>query len=321
MTAFKRAVQPLGHALLEVGERFDNVVVVDADLQHVMETEFFMQRFPHRHFNVGIAEANMVGTSLGLALSGKTVFCGTFACFATQRVADQVATLAHCEGNVKIIGMEPALAAGSNGATHQGMLDLAIMRSMPNMTVFDPCDATEIRAVVHYLAEHPGPAYMRALRKTVLVLLDADTYRFEAGRALRLREGTDVTLIACGIMVERALQAADRLAAEGVSARLVNMSSIKPLDTGEVLAAAEQTGCIVTAENHSILGGLGSAVAETVTGVCPVPVVRIGIRDVFGEVGTMEYLAEKYCLGPAHIVAAAREALEIKTRMRASALQ
>ena len=313
--AYATMKQALGTALVAAGERDGNVVVLDADLQRVTETEAFMKRFPKRHFNLGIAEANMVGVALGIALSGKTVFCGTFACFATQRVADQAAIMAHCEANVKIIGMEAALSAGSNGATHQGMLDLAIMRCMPNMTVFDPCDATEIGAMVRYMAEHPGPTYMRAIRKNVPVILDPATYRFEAGRAPRMRDGHDVTLIACGIMLERALQAAEQLAAEGVSARVVNMSSIKPLDEAEVLAAAKDTACIVTAENHNILGGLGSAVAETVAEHCPVPVVRVGIRDVFGEVGTTEYLAEKFGIGALHIAQAAHQALELKGGM------
>lgn len=309
--AYGTMKQALGTALLAAGERDENVVVLDADLQRVTETEAFMRAFPGRYFDLGIAEANMVGVALGLALSGKIVFCGTFACFATQRVADQVAILAHCEANVKIVGVEAALSAGSNGATHQGMLDLAIMRSMPNMSVFDPCDATEIGAIVRYMAEHPGPAYMRAIRKNVPIILDPATQRFQAGHALRMRDGRDVTLIACGIMLERALQAAEQLAGEGVSARVVNMSSIKPLDEAEALAAARDTGCIVTAENHNILGGLGSAVAETVAEHCPVPVMRVGIRDRFGEVGTADYLAEKFGIGTRHIVQAAHRALEL----------
>jgi transketolase len=318
MSVEKTMDQPLAQAMLEAGERYENVVVLDADLQRVMGSEAFMRRFPQRHYNVGIAEANMVGIALGLALSGKTVFCGTFACFATQRVADQVTLLAHCEANVKIIGMEGALASGSNGATHQGMLDLAIMRAVPNMSVFDPCDATEMRAIVAYMAATPGPAYMRALRKAVPVILDAHTYRFQAGRAVRLREGKDVTLIASGMMLERALQAAEQLAWEDVSARVVAMASLKPLDAGEVLAAAQDTGCIVTAENHNILGGLGSAVAETVTGQTPVPVVRVGVRDVFGEVGSADYLADKYSMSVRHIVQAAHQARQLKRMARAA---
>ncbi len=310
--AYATMKQALGSALLAAGERDENVVVLDADLRHVTETDAFVHAFPQRYFNLGVAEANMVGVALGLALSGKTVFCGSFACFATQRVADQVATLAHCEANVKIIGMEAALASGSNGATHQGMLDLAIMRAMPNMSVFEPCDATEIGAIVQYMAQHAGPAYMRAIRKNVPIILDSSTHGFEAGRALRMRDGRDVTLIASGIMLERALLAAEHLADEGVSARVVNMSSIKPLDEGEVLSAARDTGCIVTAENHNILGGLGGAVAESVAERLPVPVVRVGIRDRFGEVGSAEYLAEEYHIGARHIVEAARRALGLR---------
>ena len=304
--------RPFGHALADLGERYDNLIVVDADLQRGTETDLFMSRFPTRYLNAGVAEANMVGISTGLALSGKTVFCGTFACFTSQRACDQAVVAAYCEADVKLFGIEAGLYSGGNGATHQGMLDLAVMRAMPNMTVYVPCDATETRAIMEYLMEHPGPAYMRAPRKKAPLILDPADYRFRAGRAVRLCEGSDVTLIACGIMVPRALQAAYDLTDEGISCRVVNMSSIKPLDEKEILRAASETGCIVTAENHNILGGLGSAVAEVVTSRCPVPVLRVGIRDAFGEVGTLDWLADRFCIGPAHIVQAAREALDLK---------
>jgi len=305
--------KPFGHALAELGERYENLVVVDADLQRATETYFFQERFPERHFDVGIAEANMVGISAGLALSGKTAFCGTFACFMTQRVCDQVTiSVAYCKANVKLVGVEAGLASGRNGASHQGMLDLAIMRAIPNMTVFVPCDATETRCIMEYMMEHPGPAYMRAPRGRTPVILNPDTYRFEAGKAVLLREGSDVTIISCGIMTPRALDAADMLALEGVSVRVINMSSIKPLDEEAVICAARETGCIVTAENHNIFGGLGSAVAEVVTEHCPVPVLRVGIRDTFGEVGTLEWLAEKFSIGAIHIANAAREVLDRK---------
>jgi len=305
--------KPFGHTLADLGARYENLVVVDADLQRATETYYFQERFPGRYFDVGIAEANMVGISAGLALSGKTVFCGTFACFITQRVCDQVAiSVAYCRANVKLAGVEAGLASGRNGASHQAMLDLAIMRSMPNMTVFVPGDATETRAIMEYLVAHPGPAYLRVPRGKTPVILDPASYRFEAGKAARLRDGSDVTIIACGIMLPRALEAAEDLAAEGVSARVINMSSIKPLDEEAILDAASETGCLVTAENHNVLGGLGGGVAEVVTRYHPVPVMRVGIQDRFGEVGTAEWLAERYGIGSTHIAQAAREALKQK---------
>lgn len=191
-------------------------------------------------------------------------------------------------------------------------MDLAIMRAMPNMTVFVPGDATGTRSMVEYMLEHPGPTYMRAARGKVPVILDSATYRFEPGKAVQVRDGSDVTIITCGVMLARALQAAEDLAAEGISTRVINMSSLKPLDEEAILTAAGETGCIVTAENHNILGGLGSAVAEVVTGHLPVPVVRVGVRDTFVEVGTPEWLAEKFGVSAGHITQAARAALEHK---------
>ena len=309
--------KPFMHALADLGERYENLVVVDADLQRATETDLFEERFPDRYFDVGIAEANMVGVSTGLALSGKIALCGTFACFMSQRVCDQVAiSVAYCQANVKLMGFDAGLASGGNGASHQGMLDLAIMRALPNMTVFVPGDATETRAILEYMMEHPGPAYMRAPRGRTPVILDPDTYRFEAGKAIQLRNGNDVTIMACGIMLPRALAASDQLAGEGVSARVINMSSLKPLDEEAILNAANETGCIVTAENHNILGGLGSAVAELASSYYPVPVLRVGIRDTFGEVGPAEWLAEKYGISASHIVKAAREALQRKSMRR-----
>jgi transketolase len=310
--------KPFGKTLARLGDRYANLVVVDADLQRATETSFFQARFPDRYFNVGVAEANMVGISIGLALSGKTVFCGTFACFASQRVGDQVAIMAHVNANVKLIGIEPALSSGHNGATHQGMLDLAVMRAMPNMTVFDPGDATETIGIMEYMLEHPGPAYIRVPRREAPVIIDPESYQFQAGKAQRVREGREVAIIACGIMLPRAITAADQLAQEGISARVVSMASIKPIDEDEIISAARDAGCIVTAENHTILGGLGSAVAEVVTQYCPVPVIRVGVADCFGEIGPVEWLAEKYGISSSHIVAASRKALEAKDKIHYS---
>ncbi len=307
--------RPFGHALADLGQTHPEMVVVDADLQRATETDLFQQRFPKRHFDVGIQEANMVGVAVGFALSGKTAFCGTFSSFITQRVLDQVfVSVAYCRANVKLMGVEPGLASGRNGASHQALLDLAVMRAIPGMRVFDPADAVETRAILEYLAQTPGPAYMRVPRGKVPVLLDATTYRFQAGTAAVLRTGQDVTLVACGISVAWALEAADELARRGISARVLNMASIKPLDEAAILEAARQTGCMVTAENHSILGGLGSAVAEVTAQACPVPVLRVGIRDVFGEVGPTGWLADKFGLSAPHIVEAAQEAVKLKEK-------
>ncbi len=307
--------KPYGTALAELGERFPQLVVLDADLQRATETELFQSRFPERYFNLGVAEANMVCVAAGLALSGKIAVCGSFACFMSQRVCDQVVlSVAHSNADVKLIGVEAALSSGSNGATHQGMLDLAILRAIPNMTVFVPGDATETHAILEYVVSHPGPAYLRVPRRRAPVLIDPSTFRFRPGRAVRMRPGTDITLITFGMMLPRCLAAADTLQQEGISARVVNMSSIKPLDESEIHLAAEETGALVVAENHNVLGGLGGAVAEVIGETCPVPVVRIGVRDRFGEVGPADWLAEEFGMSAAHIVDAARRALQLKGR-------
>ncbi len=306
--------KPFGNALASLGERFPNLVVLDADLQRGTETNIYQSKFPDRYFDVGVAEANMVGVATGLALSGKIAVCGTFAVFASQRVCDQAVLAAYCGADVIIIGVEPALASGGNGATHQTMLDLALMRAIPGMRVFEPADATETYSILEYLLEHPGPTYLRVPRGKAPVILDPETYRFLAGRAVRLKEGGDVTLIAAGIMVPRALAAAESLSRDGIAARVVNMSSIKPIDEREILAAAEETGCIVTAENHNIQGGLGSAVAEVASQFVPIPIVRVGVRDAFGEVGPLDWLAERFGMSASHIAEAARTAVGMRAR-------
>lgn len=305
--------RPYGQALAAAGARYPDLVVLDADLQRATETDLFQAAFPQRYLDVGIAEANMVGVAVGLALSGKTVFCGTFATFITQRVADQVVvSVAYCRANVKLIGVEAGLSSGRNGASHQAVMDLALMRAIPNMAVFVPADATETAAIVEHLASRPGPAYVRVPRGKTPVLLDSTTYVFQPGRAVTLRPGSDVAILACGTMVPRALEAADLLAAQGVAARVVNMSSIKPLDSAAVIDAAAETGCIVTAEDHSILGGLGGAVCELLASCRPTPVIRVGIRDQFGEVGDVDWLAAKFGLSSTHIAQAAVAALALK---------
>ena len=305
--------KPFANTLLKAAEMNQNLVVVDADLSRVCETNLFASKYPQRYINIGVAEANMVSISAGLALSGKTVFCGSFAGFISLRAGDQVSVgVAYMQTDVKLCGFEAALVSGVNGATHQCMEDLAMMRSMPNMHVYDPVDATDLCAIIEYEATHPGPAYLRVIRKTVPVILDPQKYHFQPGKAFQVRDGKDITLIASGMMLERAINAAEQLAAEKINARVLSMSCLKPIDSQAILQAAAETGCIVTAENHSILGGLGSAVAEVVTEKSPVPVLRVGIKDKFGEVGKDDYLAQKFEIGVPDIVQAARKAIALK---------
>jgi transketolase len=306
--------KPYGSTLVRLGELYANLVVIDADLSRACDTGEFAGRFPERYFNLGVTEANMIGVSAGLALSGKLVFCGTFACFITQRVYDQVAiSVAYMQNNVKLCGMEPALTSGSNGATHQSMMDLALMRALPNMRVYDPVDAVSLDAIMHYEANHAGPAYLRGIRKAGPAILNPKLAD-DPHKALILHEGKDVTIIASGIMLERSLAAVDELAKAGVDARLVAVNCLKPLDTQTIVRCAAETGAIVTVENHTIIGGLGGAVAEALSEVRPVPVIRVGIRDVFGEVGSPDYLAEKFHFGIPDIVAAAYKAIELKKK-------
>jgi len=306
-----------GFTLAEMGAQVPELVVLDSDLQRATEANLFQERFPERYFNVGVQEANMVGMAAGLALSGKTVFCGSFACFMSQRVLDQAAiSVAYCGANVRLVGIEAGLSSGRNGASHQAMLDLAVYRSLPGMAVLVPADAVETRQVVEYLArEHVGPVYLRVQRKRVPVVLD-EGYRFTFGRAAMLRDGTDLTIMASGIMVARALRAAETLAQIGIQVRVLNFSTYKPLDREAVLMAARQTGAVVVTENHSVFGGLFSAVCEVLAAANPVPVNPVAIRDVFGEVGDEEYLASKYGLTETDIVQAAQDVLLRKRAQR-----
>ena len=308
--------RPFGRALARIGGKYENMVVIDADLKHVCDTMDFSSQFPDRYFDVGVAEANMIGIAAGLALSGKTVFCGTFSCFITQRVYDQVAiSIAYMENTVKLCGFEPALTSGGNGATHQSVMDLALMRSLPNMRVYDPVDAISLSAIMEYEVGMPGPAYIRGIRKFGPAIIDPHDKKFQANKAFLLRDGRDVTLIASGIMLERAMQAADKLAEKDISARVVALSCLKPIDSEMIENCINDTGCLVTAENHTILGGLGSAVAEVASEFKPVPVIRVGIRDVFGEVGDSDYLAEKFHIGVVDIVNAAEKAIDLKNNL------
>ena len=305
-----------GKALVKLGEANPDVVVLDADLAKSTKTDEFAARFPERFFEMGIAEADMMGTAAGLAASGKIPFASTFAVFAAGRAFDQVRQVIGYPGlNVKIGATHGGITVGEDGASHQSIEDVALMRAIPGMTVIVPADAVEAEKAVFAAARHKGPVYMRFGRSGVPVIFD-DGYNFEIGRAALLREGGDVTIIACGVTVSFALEAASRLAEEdGISARVLDMATIKPADGGAVVAAARETGAIVTAEEHNVIGGLGSAVCEIAAERFPVPVVRVGIQDEFGQSGTPQELLEAYGLLPGDIVKAALRAIELKRAM------
>ncbi|MCS5696480.1 transketolase family protein [Desulfofundulus thermocisternus] len=303
-----------GKALVELGRENPDVVVLDADLAKSTKTFEFARHFPERFFDMGIAEQNMVGTAAGLAAAGKIPFCSTFAIFATGRAFEIIRnSVAYSRLNVKIAASHAGITVGEDGGSHQSVEDIALMRSLPHMTVFVPADAVETRAAVRAAAQIRGPVYIRLGRPGVPVL-HGDDFHFEPGRAVIMREGNDATIIATGIMVATALEAAGLLEQEGIGVRVINMHTIKPLDEETVIAAARETGVIVTAEEHSIIGGLGGAVAETVCTYHPVPVYRLGIPDVFGESGKPGELLEKYGLTAAHLAARVREAVKRKDR-------
>ncbi|MBQ8357590.1 MAG: transketolase family protein [Clostridia bacterium] len=301
-----------GNALAELGEKYD-FVVLDADLSAATKTGVFKKKYPERFFNCGIAEGNMMSVAAGLAAAGKVPFASTFAMFAAGRAFEQIRnSIGYPHLNVKIGATHAGITVGEDGATHQCNEDLALMRTIPGMTIVNPADAVEAKAAVEAAINFKGPMYMRFGRYAVPVINDAATYKFELGKGVVKAEGTDVTIIATGIMVAMAMEAAETLKAEGISARVINIHTIKPLDEELVLKAAKETGAIVTAEEHSVIGGLGAAVAECVCGACPVPVVRLGVNDTFGHSGTVPALLEMYGLTPANIVAKVKEAIALK---------
>lgn len=305
-----------GKALVELGQSNEDIVVLDADLSKSTKTATFAEAFPERFFNLGIAEANMIGTAAGLAAAGKVPFASSFACFASGRTFDVVrVSVCYAGLGVKIGASHSGLTVGEDGASHQSVEDIALMRSLPNMTVVVPADAVETRQAVLAAAAAPGPFYLRFGRPRVPVLF-GDDYQMQLGRAALLRQGGDVTIVACGYMVHLALEAAEQLAAEGLQARVLNMATIKPLDEEALAAAAQETGAIVTAEEHSIIGGLGGAVAEYLSGQYPVPVLRVGVKDIFGESGSPAELMQKYGLTAADIAGAARHAISHRQRQQ-----
>ena len=301
-----------GKALVELGEKNKNVVVLDADLAAATKTGAFKKAFPERFFDTGIAESNMMSLAGGLATTGFTVFASTFAMFAAGRAFEQVRnTIGYPHLNVKIGATHAGISVGEDGASHQCCEDIALMRSIPGMVIINPADDIEARAAVFAAAEHDGPVYMRFGRLAVPRVFDED-YKFEIGKAVTLREGTDVTIIATGLMVNEAIEASKTLEAEGISVELINMHTIKPLDKDAVIKAAKKTGCIVTAEEHNIIGGLGSAVAEAVAEEYPVPVVRVGVNDEFGKSGPAVELLHLYRLDAENIVEKAKLAIAKK---------
>lgn len=301
-----------GEALLEVGLQDERIVALCADLTESLQMKKFEKAFPHRFFNAGIAEANMISIGAGLALSGKIPFVGTFANFAAGRSFDQIRqSVCYSELNVKICASHSGLTLGEDGATHQILEDIALMRSLPNMTVVAPCDYSETKRAVYAIARHKGAVYLRFSRPA-LPDFSTDDKPFEIGKAIELCDGSDITLIACGVMVWRALLAAERLEAEGISARVLNMHTIKPLDEAAILKAAQETGAIVTAEEHQLNGGLGDAVANVVSRHFPVPIEMVAVMDTFGESGTHLQLLEKYGLTAERIVEKAKSALKRK---------
>lgn len=302
-----------GAALAEFGEKYDKLVVLDADLAAATKTGAFKKKFPDRFFDCGIAEGNMVSVAAGLSTAGLIPFASSFAMFAAGRAFEQVRnSIGYPHLNVKIGATHAGISVGEDGATHQCLEDFATMRSIPGMVVMQPADAVEARAMVEAAINYVGPCYMRFGRYAVPVLFDKDSYKFEIGKGVVLADGSDVTIVATGLMVEQALLAREQLAASGVSARVVNIHTIKPLDSELILKCAADTGAIVTAEEHNFIGGLGSAVCECVSAAKPVPVLRVGVEDQFGRSGKVPPLMELYGLTAANIASKALEAIKLK---------
>ncbi len=286
-----------GNALAELGAEFDNLVVLDADLAGATKTSVFQKAFPERHIDCGIAECNMMGIAAGLSTTGKVPFASTFAMFAAGRAFEQVRnSIGYPKMNVKIGATHAGISVGEDGASHQCNEDLALMRTIPGMVVINPSDDIEAKAAVRAAYEYEGPVYLRFGRLAVPVINTNEDYKFEIGKGVTLKEGTDLTIIATGLCVSSALEAAEMLAADGVSAKVINIHTIKPLDEALVIEAAKATGKVVTVEEHSVIGGLGSAVCDVLAANAPTPVKKIGVQDVFGESGSAVALLEKYQL-------------------------
>lgn len=297
-----------GNALVEMGAKYPNLVVLDADLAAATKTGVFKKAYPERHIDCGIAECNMVGIAAGLAATGMIPFVSSFAMFAAGRAFEQVRnSVGYPHLNVKIGATHAGITVGEDGASHQCNEDIALMRTIPGMVVMCPADDVEAKAAVRAAAEYEGPVYLRFGRAACPVINDRPDYKFEIGKGEILREGTDVTIVATGICVGNALEAAEKLAQDGISAEVINICTIKPLDEELVAASAKKTGKVVTAEEHSVIGGLGSAVCDALCKSNPVPVCKIGMQDVFGESGSAAALVEKYGLDGAGIYRTVKE--------------
>lgn len=303
-----------GKALVKFADKNPNLVVLDADLASATMTNGFAKEYPERFFDMGIAEADMMGVAAGLAACGKIPFANSFAMFSAGRAWEQVRNaIGYPRLNVKVVGSHGGLSVGEDGATHQCVEDFALMRVISGMLVLCPCDGNEMEAAVAALIDYDGPAYMRLGRLAVETVTDSiPGYHFELGKGVQLTDGGDVTIIAVGMMVQESLKAAELLKKEGISARVIDMHTIKPLDEELVLKAAKETGCIVTSEEHNILGGLGAAVSEFLSGTCPTPVVRHGVEDQFGRSGKAPLVMKAYGLTPEGIVEKAKKAIAMK---------
>ena len=286
-----------GNALVELGAEHDNLIVLDADLAAATKTGVFKKAYPDRHIDCGIAECNMMGLAAGLSTTGIVPFASTFAMFAAGRAFEQVRnSIGYPHLNVKIGATHAGISVGEDGATHQCNEDIALMRTIPGMVILNPADDVEAKACVKAAYEYNGPVYLRFGRLAVPVINDRPDYKFELGKGVVLREGKDVTIVATGLCVSSALEAAEKLAADGIDAKIINIHTIKPLDEELIVAAAKETGKVVTVEEHSVIGGLGSAVCDALAEKCPVPVKKIGVQDVFGESGPAVALLAKYKL-------------------------
>ncbi len=286
-----------GHALVELGKEHGDIVVLDADLAAATKTAMFKKEFPERHVDCGIAECNMIGIAAGIAATGRVPFASSFAMFAAGRAFEQVRnSVGYPHLNVKIGATHAGISVGEDGATHQCNEDIALMRTIPGMVVINPSDDVEARAAVRAAYEYQGPVYLRFGRLAVPVINDRPDYRFELGKGIVLREGKDLTIFATGLEVSESLAAAELLAADGIQAKVVNIHTIKPLDEELVISAAKETGKVVTVEEHSVIGGLGSAICDVLSEKCPTPVKKLGVQDVFGESGPAVKLLEKYRL-------------------------
>lgn len=299
-----------GNALVELGKEHDNLVVLDADLAAATKTGIFKKAFPERHIDCGIAEANMAGIAAGMSTAGYVPFMSSFAMFAAGRAFEQVRNaICYPHLNVKIGATHAGISVGEDGATHQCNEDISLMRTIPGMVVINPCDDVEARAAVKAAYEYDGPCYLRFGRLAVPVINDETTYKFEIGKGVELRPGKDITIFATGLCVSETLVAADKLAADGIDAQVINIHTIKPIDEELVVKAASATGRVFTVEEHSIIGGLGSAVAEVLSEKCPTKLTRIGVRDTFGESGPAKELLKKYKLDADGIYEQIKEAM------------